>query len=101
MNACANEETKRADDELNRIYKLLLIKVCDDALAKGKIRAAQNAWIKYRDTYIEAMYPAKDKQVEYGSIYPMEVDLLGAKLTRQQTTALREILKQYQTEGHR
>ena len=47
------------------------------------------------------MYPAEDKQAEYGSIFPMEVELLGAKLTRQQTAALREILKQYQTEGHR
>ncbi len=101
MNVCANEEAKRADDELNRIYKLLLTKVRDDALATDKIKAAQKAWIAYRDAYIAAMYPAEDKQAEYGSIFPMEVELLGAKLTRQQTAALREILKQYQTEGHR
>jgi hypothetical protein len=37
---------------------------------------------------MEAMYPAEDKQAEYGSVYPMEADLLRAKLTQRQVTAL-------------
>jgi hypothetical protein len=44
---------------------------------------------------MEAMYPASDKQAEYGSAYPMEADLLKAKLTRQHVAALEEMLKQY------
>jgi uncharacterized protein YecT (DUF1311 family) len=96
MHVGANEEAKRVDDELNQVYKLLLSKVLSNAPAAAKIKAAQKAWITYRDAYIDAMYPAKDKQAEYGSIFPMEVDLLGAKLTRQQIGALRDILKQYQ-----
>jgi uncharacterized protein YecT (DUF1311 family) len=95
LNVCASEEAKRADDELNRVYRLLLSKVRGDALAADKVKAAQKAWVAYRDAYIAAMYPAEDKQAEYGSILPMEVDLLAAKLTRLQTTALRELLKQY------
>ncbi len=95
MNICANAEAKRVDDELNRIYKRLLSTVADDPEATVKIKAAETAWIAYRDAYIEAMYPAKDKQAEYGSIYPMEVDLLGAKITRQQIDSLRNLLKQY------
>jgi len=78
----------------HKVYKLLLTKVSGDALATAKIRAAEKAWTAYRDAYIEAMYPAKDKQAEYGSIFPMEVDLLGAKLTRQQISALRDILRE-------
>ena len=39
--------------------------------------------------------PAKDKQTEYGSVYPMEVDLVRAKLTQQQVAALKEMLQQY------
>jgi hypothetical protein len=31
--------------------------------------------------------------VEYGSIFPLEVNLLTAKLTRQQTEALQVILR--------
>ena len=50
--------------------------------AAAKIKTAQRAWIAYRDAYMGAMYPAKDKQAEYGSIYPMEADLLRAKLTQ-------------------
>jgi uncharacterized protein YecT (DUF1311 family) len=41
------------------------------------------------------MYPAKDKQAEYGSVHPMDVNLLLAKLTRQHVAALKELLQQY------
>jgi hypothetical protein len=44
---------------------------------------------------MDAMYSAKDKQAEYGSVYPMEADLLRAKLTERQRTALEELLQQY------
>jgi uncharacterized protein YecT (DUF1311 family) len=88
MNVCANEEAKRVNDELSKVYKLLLTKVSGNPDGSAKIRAAEKAWVAYRDAYIEAMYPAKDKQAEYGSIFPMEVDLLTAKLTRQQISAL-------------
>jgi uncharacterized protein YecT (DUF1311 family) len=95
MHICANEEGLRADAELNDIYKKLLSVAADQSDAVEKIRAAERAWIAYRNAYIEAMYPAKDKQREYGSSYQMEVDLLRAKLTRQQIGALRDLLKQY------
>jgi uncharacterized protein YecT (DUF1311 family) len=94
MNVCANEEAERVDDELNGVYKLLLSKVRGNPVAAAKIRAAQNAWLKYRDAYIDAMYPAKDKQAEYGSIFPMEVDLLAAKLSRQEISALQDLLRE-------
>ena len=44
---------------------------------------------------MDAMYPAENKQAEYGSIYPMEAGLLRAKLTQRQVTALKELLRQY------
>jgi len=94
MHVCANEEAKRVNDELNAVYKLLLTKVRDNSIATAKIQMAQKAWVTYRDAYIDAMYPAKNKQAEYGSIFPMEVDLLGAKLARQQIGALQDILRQ-------
>jgi len=94
MHVCASEEAKRVDDELNKVFKLLLSKVRSNPVAAAKVRAEQKAWVAYRDAYIDAMYPAKDKQAAYGSIYPMEVDLLAAKLTRQQIDALQDILRQ-------
>ena len=95
INACASDEAARVDTEINNVYRRLLSKAASLPEATRKIKAAERAWIAYRDAYIEAMYPATDKQAEYGSIYPMEVDLLRAKLTRQQVKALKQLLQQY------
>ena len=95
INACANEEAARVDVELNDVYRKLLSMAAAEPEAVAKIKAAERAWIAYRDAYMDAMYPARDKQAEYGSIYPMEAELLRAKLTRRQVTALKELLEQY------
>jgi len=95
MHVCANEEALRADAELNDIYQNLLSVARKQSASVDKVRAAEKAWIGYRDAYIDAMYPATDKQAAYGSSYPMEVDLLRAKLTQQQIAALKELLKRY------
>jgi uncharacterized protein YecT (DUF1311 family) len=93
MNACASDKANRVDEELNRTYTVLLTKFNDNPTAGAKIRAAERAWLRYRDAYMDAMYPAKDKQTEYGSIYPMEFNLLVAKITRTQILALRDVLR--------
>lgn len=95
LNDCANQEAKRADAALNSVYSKLLSKAAEKPEAIAKIKAAEKAWIAYRDAYIDAMYPAKDKQAEYGSMYPMEADLLFARLTRQQVASLNALLKSY------
>jgi len=95
MNACANEEASRVEAQLNDVYRKLLLQTASQREAGEKIKAAERAWVAYRDAFIDAMYPAKDKQAEYGSIYPMEADLLRAKLTDRQVTALKELLQQY------
>ena len=100
MNACASDEAARVEAELNRVYQKLLSQVASQPEATAKIKAAERAWIAYRDAYMDAMYPAKDKQAEYGSIYPMEADLLRAKLTQRQVTALKELLQQYSGDEH-
>jgi uncharacterized protein YecT (DUF1311 family) len=93
INSCAADEAKRADVELNRAYGEVLLKVKSDAAVVSKIKAFDRAWIAYRDAYFAAMYPASNKQV-YGSMYQMNVCLLGAKLTREQTNALRNLSKE-------
>ena len=97
INSCAVDESKRADAELNRVYSELLVKVNKDAAVVSKVKAAERSWITYRDAYIEAMYPATNKQSAYGSMYAMQVNLLGAKLTRQQTAALNDLLKKHES----
>ena len=98
MNACASDEAARVDTELNEVYHKLLSQAESQEDTVAKIKAAERAWISYRDAYMDAMYPAKDKQAEYGSIYPMEANLVRAKLTQRQITALKELLQQYSGE---
>ena len=99
MNQCAFGELRRADAELNRVYHQLLKTVESDKLATTKIKWAEQTWIVYRDAYSEAMYPAEDKQANYGSMYPMEHAELMTKLTRDQTAALKELLRAHSAEG--
>ncbi len=47
MNQSANADYKKADAELNKAYREVLNKL--DASGKTDLKAAQNAWIKYRD----------------------------------------------------
>jgi len=65
------------------------------AITSAKIKSAQRAWLLYRDAYLEAMFPAADKPTEYGSMYAMQLALLRAKLTRWQTAALKDLLRQH------
>jgi uncharacterized protein YecT (DUF1311 family) len=95
MNTCASEEAARIDSRLKDVYHELLSKAARQVEAVAKIKAAERAWVAYRDAYMEAMYPAKDKQAEYGSIYLMNASLLRAKLTERHTAELKEMLEQY------
>lgn len=92
MDACASDEAARADAQLNEAYRTVLQRTTD-MTAATKIKVAERAWIAYRDAYAEAMYPAENKQSEYGSVYPMEIALLRAKLTRIQIAALQDLSK--------
>ena len=95
MTACASDEAARVDAKLKTTYRALLARVTSQPEALAKIKAAERAWIAYRDAYIEASYPAEDKATEYGSIYPLDVNLLRAKLTRRQVAALEDMLLRY------
>ena len=87
LTRCASDEARRVDAELNSVYRKLLAALSGNRKAAAKVRAAQRAWIAYRNAYMDAMYPEKDKQ-SYGSVFPMEFDLLFASMTRDQIKAL-------------
>ena len=95
MNACAGAEAVRADKQLNDVYAQVRAIAAKMPEAAAKVKIAERAWITFRDAYIEATYPAKDKQTEYGSMYALDVALLRAKLTRQQISALQDLRNRY------
>jgi uncharacterized protein YecT (DUF1311 family) len=92
LQICAAQEARRVDAQLNRTYQRLMAKAKNDPVAVEKIEAAQHAWMVFRDAQLEAMYPHKDKQAEYGTAYPMCVLLLKNDLTRQRTRMLSKML---------
>ncbi len=52
----------------------------------------QQAWLAYASAYLEALYPASNKQVEYGSMYPMESALAHSALVQRHTADLQGLL---------
>ena len=63
--------------------------------AVAKITADQRAWVAHRDSFIDAMYPADNKQLEYGSLYSTLVSGLWVELARQRIAALDKLLAQH------
>jgi uncharacterized protein YecT (DUF1311 family) len=94
MHRCASDEARRTDIQLNVTYKGVLATMSEDQTATTKLKDFERAWITYRDTYIAAMYPGPDKQ-RYGSITPMEIDLLSVRLTRDQIKSLTDMEQFY------
>ena|SRR5437868_13224524 len=87
LNECQAREYKKADAALNAAYKQLMAKV-DDEGERGALKAAQLAWIKYRDANCEfESYLNKG-----GTIYSMVYDGCLTTLTEERTRHLREML---------
>jgi len=89
MNKGACDESTKADAELNTIYEQVLRERKADALFTRKMRAAQRAWVTYRDAHLAALYPAADARLEYGSVYPACRCTALAEATRKRTEELR------------
>ncbi|MBX3689985.1 lysozyme inhibitor LprI family protein [Dokdonella sp.] len=82
-----------ADRELNEVYRKVLVAHAKDAVFVAKLKTAQRAWIAFRDAELEARFPAKDKQAEYGSSYSMCADGALESMTRQRIKDLRAWLE--------
>jgi uncharacterized protein YecT (DUF1311 family) len=92
--ACSHAETQvqmnqdacavfaQADDELNAVYRRILAEYATAPQFIQNLKNAQRAWVAFRDAHLEAIYPAPDKQAEYGSAYPLCRCLALAELTK-------------------
>lgn len=92
MNACAAEDYAAADAELNAVWKELLAYHAEDPVAITRLRAAQRAWIAFRDAEVAARLPVADgenPQVVHGSMYGLLHHGVLAELTRERTAQLR------------
>ena len=90
MNECAGREYKKADAEMNKVYKALMAK--RDLEGQGALREAQRLWLQFRDAHLQAIYPSSDPRA-YGSVHPMCVAIILAQLTAERTKHLKRMLE--------
>lgn len=84
MNYCAEEDFNKADKALNAAYKTAMADM--DAAMKAKLKAAQRAWVAFRDA--ECDYESMSE--EGGSMQPMVYSGCRARLTKDRTQDLTE-----------
>jgi len=85
MRNCAGKQYQKADAELNNVYQQLMSKLGDEG-HKAALRAAQQAWIKYRDGNCEfEAYLNRG-----GTIYPVVYTGCLRAMTTARTKELRE-----------
>jgi uncharacterized protein YecT (DUF1311 family) len=89
MNQTAANDYKKADARLNQVYRKLMPVL--DAPTKAKLKAAQTAWIKFRDA--ESAFRASE--VEGGSAYPADYAGYMTTLTQHRTRELQDAYKAF------
>ncbi|WP_106794869.1 lysozyme inhibitor LprI family protein [Aquimarina sp. Aq78] len=89
MNKDANNEYQKADTELNEVYQNILTEYKSDTIFIDRLKKTQRIWISYRDAELEMKFPAKNKQTEYGSVYPMCVSYFLKELTEERIEKLK------------
>ena len=68
LHKCADADFQRADKALNDAYREVLGRLAGDEHKKQLLRAAEQAWVAFRDAECKFAVSA----TENGSIYPME-----------------------------
>lgn len=93
MNMSSSEKLKKADAELNEVYKKILSDYASDTLFIKKLKIAQRLWIKFRDAEVDMKFPESEKRLYYGSMYPLCVNSYLESLTKERIEKLREWLE--------
>jgi len=88
MNDEAAADFAKADKALNAAYKKL--RTAQDESGREKLKAAQKAWIAYRDA--EAEFEAAPN--EGGSIYPLVYATVKTRITEARTKELTDVLEE-------
>lgn len=88
MKMCAAGKYKQADDELNKVYRVLMSKL-DDEGHKASLKTAQQAWLKYRDSNCDF----ESYLNRGGTIYGVVVSDCMTSMTNSRTKELKEHIK--------
>ncbi|RLA70374.1 MAG: hypothetical protein DRG09_03415 [Epsilonproteobacteria bacterium] len=95
MNLCAYEDFKKADKELNKVYKALRAKNKSDKAYLKNLKTSQRLWIKFRDAELDLIFTceSEDMRMCFGSMYPLLYNSEKASITQQRVKGLENHLR--------
>jgi len=95
MNQCAYEDFKKADKELNKVYKALRNKNKNDKAYLSNLKTSQRLWIKFRDAELDLIFTCEsgDMRLCFGSMYPLLLNSEKAAITQQRVKSLENYLR--------
>ena len=88
MTVCADQAFKKADAELNAVYKQITSRLKDNPDAAKLLVTAQKSWVNFRD----AECAFSTSSAAQGSIYPMLVAQCRDTLPRKRVVELKAYL---------
>jgi uncharacterized protein YecT (DUF1311 family) len=91
LNKCWAREVERTEDEMNRVYRTLRMRLPDRA-AEG-LEKAQKLWLEFREAHLQAQYGADNPRQIWGSDYLICLSISRASLNRARTRELRRLLE--------
>jgi uncharacterized protein YecT (DUF1311 family) len=80
MNEEAFATYKKADKELNSVYKKILVEYKSDTAFIRNLKISQRIWVTFRDAELNMKYPDREPYY-YGSILPLCMANFLEKLT--------------------
>jgi uncharacterized protein YecT (DUF1311 family) len=94
MGVCAADAFRAADAELNDVYRKLLAAGSKEPVFIAKLRAAQKAWIRFRDAELESKFACEkdNERLCWGSMLTLERPAYKTRLTRERTAQLNKLL---------
>jgi uncharacterized protein YecT (DUF1311 family) len=87
MNATAYANYKKTDDQLNKVYKQLMVIV--DKNEKPLLIQAEKDWVKFRDSHCKF----ETSQYEGGSIQPLIYSTCLEELTKKRIAEIKASIK--------
>ncbi|MEI6575820.1 MAG: lysozyme inhibitor LprI family protein [Bacteroidota bacterium] len=88
LNKDASESYNKADKELNKLYKKILLEYQADTMFIQNLKISQRIWISFRDAEVKMKFPEREPGY-YGTIHPLCIANYMEKLTRNRIATLK------------
>jgi uncharacterized protein YecT (DUF1311 family) len=88
LDKCADKSARAAQARLDSLLKQIRANNAGDEEFLAALEKSQKAWEQYRDAQMELRFPKKNKQAEYGTVFPMCASIDGESLTEERISEL-------------